>query len=244
MATAGNEGIVHLWDVSQPAQGRLLAQLVGHTREINDLLYTPDGAALISGAADQSLRVWDLATGQCLQTIEEETGHCKTLALDPTRRLVAAAGWAGIVRIFHLNERNHLESVHTFKAHATRIAQIAFHPEGRHLISVSQSGTVRMWDVDTGQPLMRWHGHTQQGQAAGFHPQGQLLATGGEDETVRLWRYDLERVRAGAGQAEPPEGECAMVLRAPGPYEKMNIAGVTGIGEAQRSALMMLGAVE
>jgi WD40 repeat protein len=91
---------------------------------------------------------------------------------------------------------------------------------------------------------MRWHGHTQQVQAAVFHPRGQLLATGGEDETIRLWRYDLAKVHAAAGQAEPPEGECEKVLRIPGPYEGMNIAGVTGISDAQRSALVMLGAVD
>lgn len=244
MATAGNAGLIHLWDISLPSQGRLITRLSGHTQEINDLLFTPDSRHLISGAADYSLRVWDLATGQCIQTIEEENGHCKTLALAPTRRLVAAAGWAGIIRLYLLNQENRLEPFHAFKVHATRIAQIAFHPEGRHLISAGQSGTVRMWDVDTGQPLMRWHGHTQQVQAVSFHPNGLLPASAGEDETIRLWRYDAEKIHAAAGQAEPPEGECEMVLRAPGPYKGMRIGGATGISEAQRSALIILGAVD
>jgi hypothetical protein len=39
-------------------------------------------------------------------------------------------------------------------------------------------------------------------------------------------------------------GVCLYTLRAPRPYEGMNIAGVTGISEAQKVALRALGAVE
>ncbi len=58
---------------------------------------------------------------------------------------------------------------------------------------------------------------------------GQLLASVSYDETIRLW--------------EVSNGRCLQTLRAPGPYEGMNISSVTGITEAQKAVLRSLGAV-
>jgi WD40 repeat protein len=233
LISAGYEGNIYLWDISAPAQGRLLAVLSGHTLEINDLLITPDGNYIISGSSDNTLRVWEFATGRCIQVLEEANGHSKSLALDPCKLLVAAAGWSGDIRLYRLDEEKRLEHLRSFKAHATRVAKIALSPDGTRIASCGLSGIIRLWEVGTGRQLQSLHGHTQPVQALAFHPSGKLLASGGEDESVRLWTLTDE-----------PPGSTEFVLRFPGPYAGMNIAGATGISEAQRSALKALGAVE
>ena len=55
------------------------------------------------------------------------------------------------------------------------------------------------------------------------------IASASHDETVRVW--------------EVSSGNCLKVLKAPRPYENMNIKGVTGLTEAQKSTLSTLGAV-
>jgi WD40 repeat protein len=59
---------------------------------------------------------------------------------------------------------------------------------------------------------------------------GRLLASGGWDGTVQLW--------------ETPGGAHLRTLRAERRYERLDITGLTGITEAQRGALLALGAVE
>jgi WD40 repeat protein len=61
-------------------------------------------------------------------------------------------------------------------------------------------------------------------------PGSHLLASGSLDETIKLW--DVQ------------SGECLRTLRSDRPYERMNIAGTTGLTAAQVATLKALGAIE
>ena len=78
---------------------------------------------------------------------------------------------------------------------------------------------------------MTLHGHTSGGVwSVAFRPQEGILASGSDDGTIRFWNTAT--------------GECLRALRDDKPYEKMNITGITGVTEAQRIALLVLGAIE
>jgi WD40 repeat protein len=59
---------------------------------------------------------------------------------------------------------------------------------------------------------------------------GHLVASGGFDETVRLW--------------ETTRAACPRVLRSARRYERVDITGLTGVTDAQRQALIALGAMD
>ena len=67
--------------------------------------------------------------------------------------------------------------------------------------------------------------------------QWNVLASASQDETIKLWDIAPTGVQLDADA-------CLATLHAPGPYAGMNITGVTGISEAQKAALVALGAVE
>jgi WD40 repeat protein len=81
-----------------------------------------------------------------------------------------------------------------------------------------------------GRLLATLQGHTSEVRGVALSADGGLVASGSYDGTVRLWQ-----ARTGAD---------LHTLRADRRYERMDITGLTGVTEAQRAALLALGAVE
>ena len=90
-------------------------------------------------------------------------------------------------------------------------------------------GLFRLWDVAARKCIRVLEGHNSKIWSVAFSPNGRTIASGSEDETIRVWNVD--------------NGACIKVLRGDRPYERMNIAGVIGLTEAQKSTLKSLGAI-
>jgi WD40 repeat protein len=89
---------------------------------------------------------------------------------------------------------------------------------------------VRLWETGSGRLLATLRGHTGGVWGVALSADGQLVASGSFDGTVRLW--------------EAQRGSCLRTLQPARRYERMEITGLRGITDAQRAALLALGAVE
>jgi eukaryotic-like serine/threonine-protein kinase len=76
------------------------------------------------------------------------------------------------------------------------IAGHGFTPVGRRLASTGFDGTVKLWDVATGQEALLLRGHISRGWGVAFSPDGTRLATGDLDRSELSGRPALD---AGGG---------------------------------------------
>jgi WD40 repeat protein len=139
---------------------------------------------------------------------------------------LASAGDDATVRIWNLEG----VLLRELPGHADSLRSLDFGGSGKLLASGSDDGMVRIWDTETGAKVCTLSGHSRWLFSVAFSPDGDSLASAGEDGTIVIWDVSTESARD------------SIVLDRQ--YERMNIAGVRGLSDAQTSALKALGAVQ
>jgi WD40 repeat protein len=82
--------------------------LDSHSRGIACVEY--DGQYIISGSSDQSIRVWNAITGECIHTLEEHTDLVRTLQLDGESKRIVSGSYDGTLKIWNLEDGKLLRS--------------------------------------------------------------------------------------------------------------------------------------
>ncbi len=163
--------------------------LVGHTDWVRALAVLPDGT-LASASRDETVRVWDPATGRCLRVLEGHTETVQALAVLPDGTLASASG-DRTVRVWDSATGRCL---HALQGHTEGVEALAVLANGT---LASAGRTVRVWDPATGHCLRVLEGHRWPVNALAALPDG-TLASASADETVRVW--------------DPATGRCLHVL--------------------------------
>jgi WD40 repeat protein/transcriptional regulator with XRE-family HTH domain len=224
LASGGVDDTVRLWD-SQTRQ--LLATLQGHTSLVWGVALSADGRLAASSSLDGTVRLWDAERGQALAILQDTTGAAYGAALSSDGQLVACGCQDGTVRLWESASGQLRATLH---GHTGGVRAVALNGDGQLLASGGDDGTVRLWDTGSGQPIATLRGHAGVVSSVALTRDGRLLASGGDDGMLRLWD-----TRSGASRRE---------LRADRRYERLDIAGLTGVTAAQRAALVALGAIE
>lgn len=113
------------------------------------------------------------------------------------------------------------------------VRAVAFSRDGRLVAGGGVARQIHLWDVETGELVRDFRGHTDTVRAITFNPDGDgpYLASSSQDGTIRLWYGEK------GNESGPP-------LRVPYPYEGMIITNATGLDAALRRDLISLGAVD
>ena len=116
-----------------------------HSDGIWSLSFSPDGKWLLSASEDQTVGVWDVASGSLVARLVGRANIlCAVVSPDGTR--IATGGRDRLVRLW---DTTHFENVAQLGGHTDYIYALAWSPDGQQLVSTSGDSTVRIWDTRT-----------------------------------------------------------------------------------------------
>jgi WD40 repeat protein/uncharacterized caspase-like protein len=176
---------------SFPISGDLqLVVQTGHSQGVNSIAFSPDGKTLASGSSDNTIKLWEVATGRELRTFSGHLRFVTAVVFTDDGKTLASASWDKTVRLWDAGTGKELR---TLTGHSSFIDALAFTSDGRKLASGSDDKTIKLWDVATGNELRTLTGHSSLITSLAFSGDGKTLASGSGDKTVKLWEVATGR---------------------------------------------------
>ena len=124
----------HSQGESKELKLRELRTLTGHSDVVTAVAVTPDGQRAVSASEDETLKVWDLASGRELRTLTGHTDAVRAVAVTPDGQRAVSASDDKTLKVWDLASGRELR---TLTGHADTVRAVAVTPDGQRAVSAS-----------------------------------------------------------------------------------------------------------
>ena len=173
------------------APWRMYRAVADHLGWVRSVAVDPSNEWFATGAADRTIKIWDLATGHLRLTL---TGHIEQvtgLAISKRHPYLFSASLDKEVKCWDLEANRVIRNYH---GHLSGVYAVALHPALDVLASSGRDATCRLWDVRSRVQVHCLSGHGDTVTSILTQATDPQIITGSADKTVRLW--DIRRVPA------------------------------------------------
>lgn len=213
IATAGLDTAARIWDAET---GEELHLLEAHTDIVHCVRFSPDGGRLLTAAGgqlensvvkqgdDNTIRIWDVETGEELQRMEGHLNFVRVAAFSPNGNDIVSGGNDGMVKLW--NSRTGSDLNWPVQPNVS-IRDLAFSPDGESVVLGTQrEDSLTMYDVTTGRMIDRFKDDPQFMGTLAIAPDGSYLVAAFSTETkLRLYDYASgEQVHELVGHSKAP----------------------------------------
>jgi WD40 repeat protein len=178
---SGSEGgLVQIWDIET---GKEVVPRPGHTQAVHAVAAAKDGRVVVTGGADKTVRLWNLASdppGQEGKRMDGHTGTVTEVMVLPDQKQARSRSDDGSVRFWGLGTGKEDRRITVPK-------MVGISPDSRLVVTCPDNNTLAVIDSETGNDSERVTSGNLQAREGRFSSDGLWWATTGTDHLVELW---------------------------------------------------------
>ncbi|MDA0832949.1 MAG: hypothetical protein O3A29_06675 [Planctomycetota bacterium] len=201
IATSGDDNIIHLWDSTT---GKPLENLNGNAAAVA-ALSAASGTTVVSGAADNAVIAWDADPAWHLAGVlgpkpeapldlapSPFINRVLALAFSPDGKTLITGGGdpsrSGQLLLWDVASRSVIREFEN--AHSDTIFGVDFSRDGKYILSGGADKFVKIFNVETGEFVKAFEGHTHHVLGVSFRADGAFIASAGADNAIKIWNVE------------------------------------------------------
>ncbi len=163
----------------------LVRKFEGHTENIRDVAFLPDGKHVLSGSGDATVRLWDVSTGKEVRQFGERGVY--GMAVAPCGTLAVTGSLSSRISLWDVRSGKEILFGYS-PSYAVRA--LVFAPDARTFLTGGGDGEIVSWNTETGSHLKEFAGHKAAIFALAFLPDGRSFLAG--DGRGNLVQWDIQ----------------------------------------------------
>jgi WD40 repeat protein/tRNA A-37 threonylcarbamoyl transferase component Bud32 len=162
----------------------------GHGAPVRSVSFSRDGALIVSGSHDNTVRVWDSPSGRTVRTFRGHDSWVRSCAFSPDGRTVVSASHDHRATLWNITNYEEVRVLQgkILDGHNDAVLSASFNHDGNTIVTASRDRSAKTWDFVTGRELKSFEeGHAFLASNAVFFPGGRRVLTSAVDNTTRFW---------------------------------------------------------
>jgi len=189
---AGNvNGDIHVWDLEKQ---ELVFSVSNAGSPIAEIIIDPVNRSFVTFSVSGLSTAWDMESGERLGDQLLRSGDLRDGEWGARQLLALASGegMATVIELEHIQGPVSITRYYYLRGHAGKVTGVGFNPRGDILATSGYDGSVRLWDMNSGELSLVLTNSSVPFTGVDFSPDGQYLVASGTDGILRVFVIDRD----------------------------------------------------
>ena len=169
---------------------KLFNVIKGHKKKVMSIAFDHNGKTLASGSTDNTVKLWDVKTGNQRRTFKNIIG-LKSIVFNPNGIMLALVLKYPDIKFWDIKKGAEIRNFtkHKYSLHR-EYGSVALSSDGT-MIALGLSGNkFKIWNLETDKKIHTLIGHNAWPLSVAFNPDGTMLASGSSRGTIKFWNLE------------------------------------------------------